>query len=155
LVTPEAIARAREEWGERNDLWQVRVLGQFPQGSASQLIRLEWVEAAARIRKGDAGAECSPVAGTNPESPKDLCALGVNGTAAASHADVSDIAIVRHPAPVVEACVVLAGRAWRRKDLQFVVNPTAGGPGALPLAEVDPEARALLGPYRRVAFGAI
>ncbi len=81
---------------------------------------------------------------------------GVNGTAAASHADASDIMIVRYPAPVVEACLALAGRAWRRKDLQFVVSPLerpGAGPG--PLAEVDPEARSLLAPYRRVAFGAV
>ncbi len=49
LVTPEAIERAKEEWGEQNPLYQVRVLGQFPPGGSDQLIRLEWVEAAARI----------------------------------------------------------------------------------------------------------
>ncbi len=57
LVTPEAVAAAKAEWGEESPLYQVRILGQFPQAPSSQLIHLEWVEAAMR-----AGAQPGPAA---------------------------------------------------------------------------------------------
>jgi hypothetical protein len=80
---------------------------------------------------------------------------GVNGTTAASHADQATLQMYRYPLPVAEACILLAGRAWRRKDLQFVVNPIDRAGGALPLAEVDPEARVLLAPFRRLPLAAV
>ena len=46
LVTPEGVAEATADWGEDSPLYQVRILGQFPTASSSQLIWLEWVEQA-------------------------------------------------------------------------------------------------------------
>ena len=47
LVTPSAVADAARDWGEESPLYQIRVLGEFPSAASHQLIRFEWIEAAA------------------------------------------------------------------------------------------------------------
>ena len=62
------------------------------------------------------------------------------------------------PAPIVQACLLLAARLWRRKDAAVAEVGTMGSEG---LAQVrtypsnDPDVRQLLAPYRRMDAFAI
>lgn len=55
------------------------------------------------------------------------------------------------PTPVQQACLLLAAGLWKRKDAPFGVAGF-GDYGAVRIRE-DPDALALLGPYRRFAVG--
>jgi phage terminase large subunit len=46
LVAPGWVAEKREEWGEESPIYQVRVLGQFPDSADDTLFPLSWIEAA-------------------------------------------------------------------------------------------------------------
>jgi len=46
LITPRWVSEKWDEWGEESPLWQVRVLGDFPEQAADQLIPLSWIEQA-------------------------------------------------------------------------------------------------------------
>lgn len=46
LITPEWVEERRQEWGEDSPLYQVRVLGNFPDQSEKSLMALSWLEAA-------------------------------------------------------------------------------------------------------------
>ena len=67
---------------------------------------------------------------------------GLNGTAAAAHADNSDISILRWPPSVERAALVQTARIWTRAaDFEpFFVD-----------ADVDTDVRLLLEPYRKTA----
>jgi phage terminase large subunit len=51
LVAPGWVAEKREEWGEESPIYQVRVLGQFPDRADDTLFPLSWIEAAAARAK--------------------------------------------------------------------------------------------------------
>ena len=55
------------------------------------------------------------------------------------------------PLPVVEACLVLASRYYKRKDTPFGVMGTTET-GFVDLPKVDPDVAALLAPYRRLGW---
>ena len=74
---------------------------------------------------------------------------GVNGTAAATHANGADISIFRYPGPVVEACLLRTSRLWRKRDQ----GQTRGNSGSTSLAGVDPDVQRLLSSYRRAPLG--
>ena len=74
---------------------------------------------------------------------------GVNGTTAAAHPDGSDISMYRYPGSVVEACLLLASRLWRRRGGDLASGPVERVLGLAP----DPDVRRLLAPYRRVSVG--
>lgn len=72
----------------------------------------------------------------------------VNGTTAASHLTAISLYTYRYPEPVVEACVILAARLFRRKDAPFGV---VGSPefGLERIAASDPDVKRLMRPYER------
>jgi hypothetical protein len=74
---------------------------------------------------------------------------GINGTAAASHSDGSDIFIYRYPGSVMEACLFQASRLWRQRG----GDSTSAVGGRAVDGELDPEVRRLLSPYRRLPVG--
>ena len=54
------------------------------------------------------------------------------------------------PTPVVEACLMLAVRWFKRKDTPFGVMGSAET-GLITLPRIDPDVQSLLAPYRRMA----
>ncbi len=80
---------------------------------------------------------------------------GVNGTTAATHDDGTDIDVYRYPRPLVEACLVQAARMWKRKDSAYTVNVAAAPMASGPFPDTDPDVRALLAPYRRIALAGV
>jgi hypothetical protein len=74
---------------------------------------------------------------------------GVNGTAATSHPDGADISIYRYPGSVVEAGLLQASRLWRQRGGDSISGGSTRGVSA----ELDPEVRRLLSPYRRLPVG--
>ena len=79
---------------------------------------------------------------------------GVNGTSAVSHADSIDISVVRYPAEVAEAVILMAGRLWKRKDTPYGPSAGAQGFGVLEIVPgLDPDVHMLLAPLRRLPLG--
>ena len=74
---------------------------------------------------------------------------GVNGTAAATHSDGTDISIFDYPGPVVEAYLLRTSRLWRSRD----PGEIGGNPGRTDLPGVDPDVQRLLSSYRRAPLG--
>jgi hypothetical protein len=54
------------------------------------------------------------------------------------------------PRDIEEACLLLASRLWKRKDLAFGVMGTQET-GFISLPKVDPDVQALLAPFRRMS----
>lgn len=76
-------------------------------------------------------------------SSNDLtCTRGLNGTAAAAHADDSDVYVLRWPPSVERAALIQTARIWTRAaDFEpFFVD-----------ADIDTDVRLLLEPYRKMA----
>lgn len=69
---------------------------------------------------------------------------GVNGSAAASHPDASDLFLYRYPGAVVEACLLLASRLWLQRG---------GDPARVGDLKPDADVLRLLSSYRRPATG--
>lgn len=46
LIRPDWVAQRKQDWGEDNPIYQIRVLGQFPRQATDSLIALDWVERA-------------------------------------------------------------------------------------------------------------
>jgi phage terminase large subunit len=73
LVAPGWVAEKREEWGEESPIYQVRVLGQFPDSADDTLFPLSWIEAAAARWKGSIhrrGAEDAEKSTQRKASPR-------------------------------------------------------------------------------------
>jgi hypothetical protein len=81
---------------------------------------------------------------------------GLNGTTPSSHAGGTDVFVFRHPAQVVEATLLHAARAWKRKDSAYgPVTAGAHGLGAVRVvAGMDPDVERLLSPFRKLPVGA-
>jgi len=74
----------------------------------------------------------------------------VNGTTAAAHAQNTAISVVQYPGPIWEACLILAMRAWKRKDSAFqdaVGNPETGL--VVTYKDEDPTVKNIIDRYRR------
>ena len=76
---------------------------------------------------------------------------GVNGTEAAAHDGEVKVRVFRYPRPIVEACFIQASRLWRRRDFALADGP---GEGAVS-AGLDPDARMLARPFRRIPLAAV
>lgn len=79
---------------------------------------------------------------------------GVNGSAAVTHADGSDVLAISYPASVGEAALLIAGRLFSRKDSPLAVTAGSYGLGSPDTrAAVDPDAGRLLSTLRRLPVG--
>jgi len=76
---------------------------------------------------------------------------GINGTEGAAHDGGSKVRVFRYPRPIVEACFIQASRLWRRRDFGLADAP---GEGAVS-AGLDPDARMLVRPFRRIPLAAV
>jgi hypothetical protein len=77
-------------------------------------------------------------------------ARGINGTAAASHANGTDIFICQYPEGVARACLLQAVQTWHHRGGSTVLagRTRSGEPG------IQREVRQLLAGYRRLPVGA-
>lgn len=75
---------------------------------------------------------------------------GVNGTTDDSHAITKQLYIYEYPQPIIQACLVMAMRAWKRKDSAFqdVVSIPEYGQLAV-YKSVDPDVAETIKQYRK------
>jgi len=78
---------------------------------------------------------------------------GVNGTTAASHANDSDIYIYEYPQPIVQACLVMAMRAWKRKDSAYQDVVGIGELGTIVTSKgIDPDVARRIRDYKKTRY---
>jgi hypothetical protein len=101
LVTPRWVWERQEEWGIESPIYQIRVLGEFPDAGEDTLIPLSWIEAAhARWRSG----------GWSKAEPAEL------GVDVARYGGCETVVIVRRGG------VVSRVAAWMGQDLMASTN---------------------------------
>lgn len=76
---------------------------------------------------------------------------GVNGTETAAHEAGVAVRVFRYPRPIVEACFIQASRLWRRRDFGLTEAPVEGAVSA----GLDPDARMLVRPFRRIPLASV
>lgn len=79
---------------------------------------------------------------------------GQNGTTAATASNGATVYVHRYPSPVVESCVILATRLFRRKDAPFGVIGSAEF-GLERIAANDPDVKRLMMPFARYRMAAV
>ena len=78
---------------------------------------------------------------------------GVNGTTAATHADDKAVSVYTYPEDITQATLILAMRAWKRKDSAYqdiVGLPETGQ--IISSKGIDPDVAELVAPYRRYQY---
>lgn len=78
---------------------------------------------------------------------------GVNGTTAATHASTKAISAYLYPEDIVQATLIIAMRAWKRKDSAY--QDVVGGPElgiVIASKGIDPDVLELVTPYRRMEY---
>lgn len=78
---------------------------------------------------------------------------GVNGTTAASHANDIAVSVYTYPEDITQATLILAMRAWKRKDSAYqdiVGTPETGQ--IITSKGIDPDVLELCMPYRRQEY---
>ncbi len=77
----------------------------------------------------------------------------VNGAVAATHATSTTVNIYEYPMPIVEACLITAMRAWKRKDSAYqdvVGNPETGQ--IITSKGIDPDVAETIKMYRKLSY---
>mgnify|MGYP001559996192 CR=1 FL=1 len=78
---------------------------------------------------------------------------GVNGTTAATHASGKTIYIYTYPQDIVQATLITAMRAWKRKDSAYADVIGAPETGQIIMSKgIDPDTAALVAGYRRQRY---
>lgn len=78
---------------------------------------------------------------------------GINGTTAASQADDSVVSVYTYPEDITQATLIMAMRAWKRKDSAYqdiVGSPETGQ--VITSKGIDPDVVELVAPYRRQEY---
>jgi len=78
---------------------------------------------------------------------------GVNGTTAATHADASVVSVYTYPEDITQAVLILAMRAWKRKDSAYqdiVGTPETGQ--IITSKGIDPDVLELCVPFQRQEY---
>jgi hypothetical protein len=100
LLPPAWAAERLQEWGADSPLYQVRVLGNFPEQGEDSLISLQWVEAAQE-------REIDRVGGDGVGANSAACELGV---------DVARFGADESVCYVRRGAIILHGEYWRGAD---------------------------------------
>ena len=82
-----------------------------------------------------------------------ICKREVNGTTAATHTTLDPIYAYTYPGDIVQATLIIAMRAWKRKDSAYqdiVGSPETGQ--IITSKGIDPDVRELVAPYRRQEY---
>ena len=77
----------------------------------------------------------------------------VNSAVAATHAIATDVSTYEYPAPITEACLITAMRAWKRKDSAYqdvVGNPETGE--IVASKGIDPDVKEIIKMYRQSRY---
>jgi len=78
---------------------------------------------------------------------------GVNGTTAATHATGKTIYIYEYPQPIAQACLVMAMRAWKRKDSAYQDVVGSAEIGQLIISKgLDPDVVETIKQYRKWSY---
>jgi hypothetical protein len=81
------------------------------------------------------------------------CKRGVNGTTAAIHTALDSIYAYIYPADIVQATLITAMRAWKRKDSAFADMIGAPETGQIIMSKgIDPDVAELVSSYRRQEY---
>ncbi|MBI3743293.1 MAG: hypothetical protein HY261_03285 [Chloroflexi bacterium] len=98
LVTKDAVAQAKTDWGDHSTVYAIRVEGAFPKQASNQLLSMEWLEKAVALWKSPpspVGADLKS-ARHAPQAigalPKDAPCLGVD--VARSGSDATALALL-------------------------------------------------------------
>lgn len=75
---------------------------------------------------------------------------GVNGPTAVAHATAATISIYKYPQPIVQACLIIAMRAYKRKDSAYQ-DVVGGGPlGTVVTSKgIDPDVAVTINQYKK------
>jgi hypothetical protein len=82
-----------------------------------------------------------------------ICQRGVNGTTAIIHADTTSIYACTYPGDIVQTTLIMAMRAWKRKDSAYqdiVGSPETGQ--IITSKGIDPDVLELVAPFRRQEY---
>ena len=75
---------------------------------------------------------------------------GVNGTTAADHSDGATVSVYEYPADITQATLIIAMRAWKRKDSAYQDVVGAPETGQIIVSKgMDPDVKELCLPYQR------
>lgn len=75
---------------------------------------------------------------------------GVNGPVAATHATAADIYIYKYPKPIVQACLIIAMRAYKRKDSAYQDIVGGGELGTVITSKgIDPDVAVTINQYKK------
>jgi len=77
----------------------------------------------------------------------------VNGTTAATHSEDDAVSVYDYPADITQAVLIMAMRAWKRKDSAYqdvVGSPETGQ--VITSKGIDPDVKELVAPYRRQQY---
>ena len=78
---------------------------------------------------------------------------GLNGTIAATHADDKVVSVYTYPEDITHAVLILAMRAWKRKDSAYQDIVGIAETGQLIASKgVDPDVTEIVAPYRRQQY---
>jgi len=78
---------------------------------------------------------------------------GINGTTTLGHTAGKAIAIYHYPADIVQATLIIAMRAWKRKDSAFADIIGAPETGQIIMSKgIDPDVVELVAPYKRQGY---
>jgi hypothetical protein len=81
------------------------------------------------------------------------CKRGVNGTVAAIHVILDAVYAYYYPADIVQATLITAMRAWKRKDSAYADVIGAPETGQIITSKgIDPDVRELVSSYRRQEY---
>jgi len=73
-----------------------------------------------------------------------------NGPAAAAHTANADVYIYEYPQPIVQACLIIAMRAYKRKDSAYQDVVGGGGLGTVITSKgIDPDVAETIRQYRK------
>jgi len=84
LITPEWVEEKHREWGEDSPLYQIKVLGEFPEATVDTVIALAWLEAAGQ-RSLDPGDEAPEIGCDVARFGDDMTSLAVRQGPALLH----------------------------------------------------------------------
>jgi hypothetical protein len=115
LITAEWVEERRQEWGEDSPLYQVRVLGNFPDQGEKSLIALSWLEAARDRFFGIDFKHLGPTHWRMMQKHHDA-GWAVSGFDIARGGNCENVIYARR------GPVILGMDAWRSADLMYTVG---------------------------------
>ena len=78
---------------------------------------------------------------------------GVNSVVPATHASAATVSVYEYPAPIREACLITAMRAWKRKDSAFADIIGSPETGQITMSKgLDPDVKEVVKMYKKGSY---